>query len=236
MGQELNMMLHKAKYDQAARESLINSYRDYIAKVTSKFCKRYLFWENDDELSIGLIAFNEAIDSYDHSKGISFLNYANIVMQRRLTDYFRKEAKFKEVTVALSIAEEDEEKNNSLETKVSLDSYYSHKQDEEKKSAVQDFVSCLAEFNFTLDDLIKNSPKHRDTRENLTRVARTLVNNQELATYLKNKKQLPLKELVLATGLSEKVLKSKRKYIIAIALIMMTPECFPLRQFLDLST
>ncbi len=46
----------------------------------------------DEELSIALMAFNEAIDGYDTSKG-SFLSFAKLVINRRLIDYLRKKTK-----------------------------------------------------------------------------------------------------------------------------------------------
>ena len=47
---------------------LIDSYKPFIAKTVSSVCKRYIH-ESDDEFSIGLIAFNEAIQKYIPKKG-----------------------------------------------------------------------------------------------------------------------------------------------------------------------
>jgi len=43
--------------DTLVREELIRSHKVFIAKVSSKICNRYLTWDNDDELSIALLAF-----------------------------------------------------------------------------------------------------------------------------------------------------------------------------------
>ena len=50
----------------------------------------------DDEASIAMIAFNEAIDAYDDSAGASFLSFAEIVIKRRMVDYFRRKTKRQE--------------------------------------------------------------------------------------------------------------------------------------------
>jgi len=56
-------------------------------------CKRPLEWGQKDELSIALIAFNSAIDSYDARKQVPFLPYAKVVIQNRLKDFFRKSSR-----------------------------------------------------------------------------------------------------------------------------------------------
>lgn len=47
-----------------------------------------------DEFSIGLQAFNEALDAYQSDKGASFLYFAKMVINRRVIDYIRKNKKF----------------------------------------------------------------------------------------------------------------------------------------------
>lgn len=79
--------------DPLAREELISSHKAFIARVSSKVCRRFLAWDNDDELSIALLAFNEAIDSFDLHGEASFHSFVQMVIRRRLVDYFRKEGK-----------------------------------------------------------------------------------------------------------------------------------------------
>lgn len=53
------------------REKFIEENRDFVYKIASSICKRRLSWQNDDELSIALIAFNKAIETYDKKRAIS---------------------------------------------------------------------------------------------------------------------------------------------------------------------
>lgn len=85
MLEDQNMdLINQAKKDFLAREKLFHQYRPQIKSIASGICKRPLDWENDDELSISLIAFNSAIDTYDESKGMSFINYAKMLTHHRL--------------------------------------------------------------------------------------------------------------------------------------------------------
>ncbi|MCY7801218.1 RNA polymerase subunit sigma, partial [Bacillus haynesii] len=51
------------KGNQQLQNELIDQYKPFVAKTVSSVCKRYID-EKDDEFSIGLIAFNEAIEKY----------------------------------------------------------------------------------------------------------------------------------------------------------------------------
>lgn len=65
------------KGDKDLQNDLIQQYKPFIAKTVSSVCKRYID-EKDDEFSIGLIAFNEAIEKYSAEKGNSLLAFAEI--------------------------------------------------------------------------------------------------------------------------------------------------------------
>lgn len=61
--------------DERKREELITSQKIFIFKYTCFICKKTLSWQNDDELSIALIAFGEAYirrgrPVYSHEKKV----------------------------------------------------------------------------------------------------------------------------------------------------------------------
>ncbi|CDX04780.1 RNA polymerase sigma-I factor [Desulfitobacterium hafniense] len=216
--------------DERIREELIENHKAFIIKTSSNICKRYLTWGNDDELSIALVAFNEAIDSYNGEA--SFYSFAKTVISRRLIDYFRKESKHQ--TLSLTPLED----NNELCDYDSIKSFeiYKEKQREyDLSDTVGNFVIVLMNYGITLEDLAKASPKHRDTKETLYRVAQELCSHQNLLEYLYKNKQLPLKELELLTGVKRKTLERARKYLIATALIQSNPDLVALKDFTQLA-
>lgn len=212
-----------------AREELIRSHKQFIAKVSSKVCNRFLTWDNDDELSIALIAFNEAIDNYNPQEGSSFHSFVQMVIRRRLIDYFRKEGKHQHLSLFPMDPEGEEISRYDLE--VSQEQYQANENKVVLAEVVENFVRMLSEYGVTLDDLVKVSPKHRDSRETLIKVASTLSHNVNLMAHLQKHKLLPVKELELLTGVKRKVLEKGRKYLIALALILSEPDLYPLRSF-----
>lgn len=226
-------LLSAQQGDSLAREELIKSHRVFIAKASSKICNRYLAWDNDDELSIALIAFNEAIDHFDPQAGASFYSFAQTVMRRRLVDYFRKEGKHQHLSLSPLNAEDEELSRYDLEA--SQEQYEEGQHKTEFAQVVENYVRVLKAYGVTLNDLVKISPKHRDSKQTLIRVALALNHHPTLLAQLKRQKLLPIKELELLTGIKRKVIEKGRKYVIALALILSEPEFYPLKTFTQIT-
>ncbi len=72
-------------------DDLIKSHMAFIIRTTSNFTGRYITIENDDEFSIALLAFQEAVEKYDEKKG-SFLSYAKLVIESRLLNFAERKS------------------------------------------------------------------------------------------------------------------------------------------------
>ena len=93
MSDRINELALSAAKDNRKREELITQQEQTILRTASKACRKYIT-KSDDEWSIELIAFYEAVKNYDESKG-AFRGFASIVIKRRLMDYFDSESKHK---------------------------------------------------------------------------------------------------------------------------------------------
>ncbi|MDA8442468.1 MAG: RNA polymerase sigma-I factor [Peptococcaceae bacterium] len=214
-----------AQNDALRREAYVADHRTFVFRVTSKFCRRSLNWEQDDELSIALIAFNEAINAYDLTRGVPFLAFARRVMYSRLTDFVRREVKHH--TISLDATLESESSAQSVpESQAAWANYSREQADQERAEELLTYQARLQEFGLSLNDLVKVSPKHRDTRENLMRAAIVLCSNPELQRSLLKKRQMPIKELSIASSINLKTLERGRKYIVSVALIIAGGEEF----------
>ncbi|TGE37296.1 RNA polymerase sigma-I factor [Desulfosporosinus fructosivorans] len=220
--------------DMLIREELIRSHKAFISRVSSKICNRYLTWDNDDELSIALIAFNDAIDTFDPDGGASFYSFVHMVIHRRLVDYFRKEGKHQHLS--LSPMNPEDEELSRYDSNTSQFQYQEIENTAVFAEVVENYVHVLSDYNVTLDDLVKVSPKHRDSKETLLRVVLALSSEPNLMTHLKIHRLLPIKELELLTGVKRKVLEKGRKYLIALALVLYEPEFHPLKNFMQIPT
>ena len=88
--ESLNERVINIKGNMEEINCLIREYKPFIASVVENHIGRYVQYGADDELSVALIAFHEAIEKYDIKKG-NFLSFARMTIKYRLTDYYRKE-------------------------------------------------------------------------------------------------------------------------------------------------
>ncbi|GIP38871.1 RNA polymerase sigma factor SigI [Paenibacillus sp. J31TS4] len=211
--------------DTRLRNEFIADYQPFVAKVTSRFCKKYIDPSRDDEFSVGLAAFNEAITQFSPTAGKSFLGFAETVIRRRLIDHVRKEMKFTRHIPYSSFDVEDDEDNmiNPVEIHQAIEEYEKEQGVQERSAEIMELNESLRQFDIQFSDLVDASPKHADSRQMLLAIGRQLSEDQELMRLLITKKMLPIKELLLQVEISRKTLERNRKYLIAIALIHSGP-------------
>lgn len=199
----LDLLYNAKSGDLEARNFFIEENKKFIHRYACIICKKYLSWENDDELSVALMAFNYAIDSF---KSGDFRAYSKIVIKNKLIDYFRKASK-NEIPV------DDEIIANAIE--------YQQPYDEnlDRASQIIIFKDTIKEFGISINDLLNCSPKHKDTRKKLMNLAFDISKQREMSQYIMKNKMLPTKDIISKSGVSRKFIDEWRKYIIALVII-----------------
>lgn len=203
-----------------AREKIIQHYQPYIINTVGRITGRFLTW-SDEEASIGLLAFNRAIDTYNPSAGRTFLSYAYLLINRDLIDFFRKE---KKEGTSLYLAPHENASNGILDIKNSMESY---KQDTYKTELVEEileFSEVLKQFNIEFEELEKYTPKHKDTRERLIEMASSFLEFPDLIEEFLIKKRIPVKAFLHKTNYSLKTIERYRNYLVTIIVIRLHPE------------
>lgn len=191
-------------------------------------CKRSIN-EYDDEFSIGLIAFNEAIEKYTPEKGKSILSFAQTVITNRVIDYIRKEAKDRDGNL-INFSTQDVDHyeteygkttaTTKIEVDISIGEYNRNLEKNERQDEIQRFKDVLKDFKVDLTDLYEKAPKHSDARKNALLVAQKLINTDNLKEIFWTSKKLPIKNLIPLVQVSKVTIERNRKYIIALAIII----------------
>lgn len=208
------------------REKFIEENKNFVYKIASSICKRRLSWENDDELSIALIAFNKSIETYDNKKG-NFFSYAKMIIKNSLIDYFRKSTK--NISVYLG-----DEELITFEMKNSIEKYEIEEENKIRAQEIAYFTLKLKEYGISFSDLVNNSPKHKDTREELINVAFLVSRENQIVEKLIKTKQLPIKQICLLTTKSEKFIEKWRRYLIALILILTDSDLMYIKSYLNI--
>ncbi|WP_257000899.1 RNA polymerase sigma-I factor [Terribacillus saccharophilus] len=200
------------------QNELIESYQPFIAKSVSEVCRRFIDPSKDEEFSIGLSAFNEAMLAYADDKGSSFLSFAKLVIKRKTIDYIRRERIRLPAASLDELYEDDSE--NPREAEAAQTAYNQETEAWYRRAEIEEYDKKLKEYKLSFQELIQVAPKHRDARESAIEAAKILHKDDELRDYVMRKKKIPIKQLVEKVTVSKKTLERNRKYILAIFIIL----------------
>ncbi len=201
--------------DTDLKEEFIKDNILYITKLVSNIVGAYVDNKNSEEFSIGLLAFNEAIDNYDYKRNGDFYKYSYMVIKHRIIDNIRKNKKHQNNLLFSSI---EDDYNFSNRYMVSNSHYQFEKV--ELAEEIELFEKCLSDYEISLGDLVSTSPKHKDSRILSIKIARTLAEDEELYQKMIRKKCIPLSDLLKKIQASKKTVVRNRKFIIAVSLIL----------------
>lgn len=206
--------------DIDAEEELLSRHVPFIKKTAAQVCKRFID-ENQDEFSIALSAFHEAIQQYRPGHDASFLTFAHLVIRRRVIDHIRKESRRLEFSHDFT-ALPGEDHHNHIADHASADEYTANNQNAERLEEILLFEESLKEFSLSFQKLAKISPSHEDARRNAMQIAQLVAETEEYKQFLLEKKKLPIKQIEEHVQVSRKTIERNRKYIIAMALLLMS--------------
>lgn len=213
---QIIMSVYQAKEDLQKADDLIRDYIPFIKSEASKCISRFCS-EQDDEFSIAMIAFHEAILGYEHDRG-AFLPYAAMLIRNRIIDFQRKETRHQgNVSLNEEIKDSDQtlldqiaDKRNYIQESTNL---------EATKQEIEELSAVMADFGVTFSDVADNSPKQERTLEACAVAINYAIENKHLLDTLLKTKKLPLAQLVKGSGIERKTLERHRKYILVMLLI-----------------
>lgn len=233
--ESINERVTKIRNIKDEKNAFIEEYKPFIAAAVEKATGKYVSYGHDEELSIGLIAFNEAIDHYDREKG-SFLSFAQNVIRRRLIDYYRKEKKHNAVTYISEYSNEEADGEEVFEYVIaaeeSKNKYYREEINRLRRQELEELKEELSIWGLKLSDVAKSSPKHKATKSSYLDIVKYIIDRPELVKKIKTKQYLPVAEIEEGTKLPRKTIERSRNYVIA-AMVILTGDYYCIREFID---
>ena len=215
--QTIIQQVYAAKENIQAADRLIGAYMPFIKAETAKFLKRPPIEGHDDELSIAMIAFHEAVKGYRRTRG-SFFKYASLLIKSRLIDYRRTEQRHLGHVSLDAPAEED-----SHSTSETLPDRTDYTGDlvlrEATQAEIQELTHQMEDFGVTLSDIAENLPRQQRTLTACQNALRFALDHPEIFDEFLRTKRLPLTRIAQGSGVSRKTLERHRKYLAALLLI-----------------
>lgn len=217
---ELNELVWKAKTgDEKVMNDLLIAFTPFMKKTASFICNRFIE-DNDEEFSVVLVGFHEAVLRYKPEENASLQTFAHLIMKRRLIDHLRKEAA-RNANVLLSIDDEEGENDRNFAfDESSIVTYSEERQAEERREELAEYNKLLHGFGLSFKELAEVSPKHADSRKTAIQIAQIIAETPEFTMHLIENKKLPMKQLEDIVEVSRKTIERHRKYIIAVTLLL----------------
>lgn len=212
---ELDRMALEAAKDEQKLERLLAENEHFILRRASLTVHRYIT-KSDDEWSIALIAFAEAVRNYHFDKG-SFLPFAEKVIHRRLIDFQRSRSKYKSeipVNPAVFGTDDDNEAYENCSVRKAV-TELAEQEDRSIRYEIEALNKIFMQYGFSFLDLAECSPKSKETKSICAKTVTYILRNPLLIREMKSQKMLPLKIIEINLKAPRKTLERHRKYIIA---------------------
>lgn len=210
--------VRSAKTDPEAADALIRQYMGFIRSETVKILHTAPENGHEDELSIAMLAFYEAVLAYEKSRG-AFLPYAARAIKNRLIDHYRTEKRHGNVISLHTPLGGEEDGGELLDT---IPDTVDHAGDYAVRTAsrreIQEFSEKLAQFGLTFSDVADNCPRQERTFAACRRVLDFARTQPELLKRVEDTGKLPMGELSAGSSTDRKTMERHRKYLVAILL------------------
>ena len=175
---KITQQVYAAKDDVLVADQLIGTYMPFIKAETAKFLKRPPMEGQDDELSIAMMAFHEAIGGYSRTRG-SFLKYAAMLIRSRLVDYSRREQRHSRViSLDAPIGEDDTTLGETLAD--DRDPHEETASRDATRAEIEELTRQMQEFGVSLSDVADNCPKQQRTLDACRKALQYARENPEL--------------------------------------------------------
>lgn len=211
-------LVYTAKGDSQKADSLIRDYLPFIKSEASKATEQ-IITEGSDELSIAMIGFHEAIESYSKIRG-TFLKYASVVMKRKLIDYYRKEKRHRHpISLDETLYDDSETLLDKIQDKEETEVYDEIDFRDATRQEIIELSNQLKKFDLSLTDIADSSPKQERTLNSCWRALHYVKENPDIIREVIKTKKLPISQLSAKSGVEKKTLERHRKYLMAMIII-----------------
>lgn len=217
---EMSNQAVRAGRDAPFLERFITAHQPFILRAASRYAGRAVM-KTDDEYSVALIAFYEAVRGYRPESG-AFGAFAALVIGRRLADYYRSQHRFDaEVLLAPQVFDGDiDEDGADASLQYAVHQQMANEQTGATSEEMEAADAQCAEYGFSFYDLETCAPQTEKTRRACAKAIRVLFYSATLFASLQNTRCLPVTALAQESGVSKKLIDRHRKFIIAAALLL----------------
>ena len=202
-----------AQQDNAVRNVLLKEYQNFILSTAQKNVHRFVTVE-DDEWSVALSAFNDAITKYEEPKG-RFLSFASLLIKNALIDHYRCVGRH-DTAVNFSALSSFDDRGEEQPFDIAAP----NNPISDAAWEIEAITKVLDSYHISFFDLAKDTPKAAKTKKACQNVFAYILAHPDMQASILKTGNLPIGRLIEALGISRKLLERHRKYMIAGVVIL----------------
>ncbi|MDR2737259.1 MAG: hypothetical protein LBB49_06800 [Gracilibacteraceae bacterium] len=229
--QDLNKLALSAAKAPWEFERLLAEFRPFLWSRVSRFAGNSPDIR-DEMMTAAMQAFHEAVTNYNPDQG-HFFPFLEMVVKMRLIDSRRRFRSRQVATIPLETEKDDGTAASDPLVEVSLKAFQAGLNRQDLASEIESLKRELAEWDITIDSLVKHSPKQEKTREAYKKIVREIADHDEIVQILWTKRYYPVKKIAVLTKLPHKTIERSRIFVIA-SLIILRGEYACLRSYVTM--
>lgn len=210
----------RARQEEPFLERFIEAYQPFILRTASG-CAGFTVTRSDDEFSIALLAFYEAVRHFNPDAG-SFGSFAALVIRHRLADYYRAQRHFApEIPLSPRAFDGTVDRDESdVSFQIAVSDALSQNRSETAMWEIEAANQQLYPYGFCLADLSACVPHAERPRRDCAKAIAVVLQCPNLFAELKRLQRLPVKRLARTSHVRQSVIERHRRYIIAAVLLL----------------
>lgn len=188
---------------------------EYLPMIKSTIQPYTTGGEFEDLLSVGMLAFVNAIHQYAPGRG-GFIAFARVCIRSRVLDDVRRNSRAAK-TIPLF---PDEGEYSPADAALAMEQY---NREAERQSLAEEIAALrqeLEDYGVAFTQLARAGPKQKRSQAFCRAAADALLKDASLRKAFQARKQLPQAELAARLNVSIKTLEKHRKYIVMLAVLL----------------
>lgn len=206
------------------RNNFINSNKEFIKNILIEMQKDKPKEITDQELSIGIFAFNNACNSYNSKFG-NFYSYSKVIIKNHVLKYLWDASDAPKLYFCddeFQLPIELNETERVVESKIYA-------------KEIEVFKECLVAYNLTYASLIKNCSYNKHIKTDILNIAFLCSKEIFILNLIDEYKCIPIKKVSLLTKYELNFIEKWKNYILALIIIFSNENLLYLRAYLNIN-
>lgn len=206
------------------RNNFVNSNKEFIKSIIIEMQKNKSKEISEEQLSIGIFAFNNACNSYDNTFG-NFYSYSKVIIKNHVLKYFWEVSNTPQLYFS----------DDKLQTSIEISEAEETAENKIYAKEIEIFKECLNTYNLTYENIIKNCSYNKNIKNDILNIAFLCSKEVFILNLIAENKCIPIEKISLLTKYKVNFIEKWKNYILALIIIFSNEELLYLRAYLNVN-